>query len=71
MFDVNSNPTNNATNATKYVYTIAMSRLIIGKSSSNVIVSKISTKSTIQTSYLQQSSTPLGGNFIVTCTDPL
>lgn len=52
MFDANSNPTNNATNATKYVYNVTMSKLITGKSSSNVIVSKISTTSTIQTSYI-------------------
>jgi hypothetical protein len=52
MYDANSNPTNNATNATSYVYNITMLKLINGKSSSNVIISKISTKSTIQTSYI-------------------
>ena len=52
MFDANSNPTNNAANATKYVYNVTMLKLITGKSSSNVIVSKISTSSTIQTSFI-------------------
>jgi hypothetical protein len=47
MFDMNNNPTNNVTNATKYVYNITMLKVISGKSSSNMIVSKISTKSTI------------------------
>ena len=47
MFDANSNPTINATNATQYVYNITMLKLISGKSSSNIIVSKISTKSSI------------------------
>jgi hypothetical protein len=65
MFDMNNNPTNNVTNATQYVYNITMLKVISGKSSSNMIVSKISTKSTILSSYIQQSSTPLGGNFIV------
>ena len=65
MLDANSNPTTNATNATQYVYNITMLKLISGKSSSNIIVSKISTKSSISTTYIQQSSTPLGGSFIV------
>ena len=65
MFDVNNNPTTNTTNATQYVYNITMLKTINGKSSSNMIISKISTLSSIQSSFIQQSSTPLGGNFIV------
>jgi hypothetical protein len=65
MFDVNNNPTTNTTIATQYVYSITMLKTINGKSSSNMIISKISTLSSIQSSYIQQSSTPLGGNFIV------
>jgi hypothetical protein len=48
MFDSNGDLTTNATNSTKNVYNITMLRTISGKSSSNLIVSKISTKSGIQ-----------------------
>jgi hypothetical protein len=70
MFDINNNPTSNSSNATQYVYNVTMLKLIVGKSSSNIIVQKISTQSKILTSYVSQSSQPLGGNFIVQCTDP-
>lgn len=65
MYDSNNNPTNNVTNATQYVYNITMLKLISGKSSANIIISKISTLSTIQSSYIQLSSTPLAGKFVV------
>ena len=52
MIDANGNPTTNTTNATQYVYNITMLKLISGKSSSNIIVSKVSTKSTFQTNYI-------------------
>ena len=48
MFDKNGEPTTNSTNSTKNVYNITMLKVISGKSSSNLIISKISTKSTIQ-----------------------
>ena len=41
LFDVNNNLTTNVTNATRYVYSVSMLKLIAGKSSSNIIVSKI------------------------------
>jgi hypothetical protein len=52
MLDANDNPTTNATNATQYIYNITMLKLIAGKSFSNIIVSKISSKSTIKTIYI-------------------
>jgi hypothetical protein len=52
MFDVNNNPTNNAANATVYTYNITMLKTINGRSSSNMIISKISTLSSIQSSYI-------------------
>ena len=70
MFDVNNNLTTNAANATRYVYNVSMLKLIAGKSSSNIIVSKITSQSKIQATYIQQSSTPLSGNFVVQCIDP-
>ena len=69
MLDSNGIITKNITNATQYVYNITMVRTISGKSSSNFIISKVSTQSTIKVSYIQQSSTPLSGNFIINCID--
>ena len=47
MFDKNGVITTNATNSTKNDYNITMLKAIAGKSSSNLIISKISTKSSI------------------------
>ena len=47
MYDKNGDLTTNSTNSTKNVYNITMLKAISGKSSSNLIISKISTKSTI------------------------
>ena len=47
MFDSKMNLTTNASNATTYVYNITMMKLISGKSSSNLIISKVTTKSSI------------------------
>jgi hypothetical protein len=47
MFDKNGVTTTNATNSTKNVYNITMIKAIAGKSSANLMISKISTKSTI------------------------
>lgn len=47
MFDKNGNITYNANLATRYVYNITMYKLISGKSSSNFIISKISTASKV------------------------
>jgi hypothetical protein len=65
MFDNNGNITSNANLATRYVYNITMYKLISGKSSSNFIISKISTASTVKANYISQSTTPLSGNFFV------
>ena len=43
MFDKNMNLTTNTSNATVYVYNISMTKLIKGLSSSNIVVSKVST----------------------------
>ena len=43
MFDKNMNLTTNASNATVYVYNVAMNKLIKGLSSTNIVVSKVST----------------------------
>jgi len=48
MYDKNGDLTTNSTNSTKNVYNITMLKAISGKSSSNLVISKISTKSTIQ-----------------------
>jgi hypothetical protein len=48
MFDQNGNLTAVSANAIQYVYNITMLKLISVKSSSNLMISKITTKSTIQ-----------------------
>ena len=47
MFDKNGIITYNSNNAIQNVYNITMVRIISGKSSSNLIISKISTTSTV------------------------
>lgn len=70
MYDVNNIVTTSSKLGVKYVYTVNVGKSIPSASTNNILVQKVSTKSTITIGLpvnVQLSSPPLKGSFKITC----